>query len=723
MTRFPFLLSTLLLVLHSCQETTPAGEKITGQSDFEAPPSAKIENTEFQEHGNTRVDPYYWLKDKTNPEVIAYLEAENTYADQVMAGTRDLQEELFQEMKGRIKEEDSSVPQLRNGYYYYSRTEAGQQYPLYCRKKGSLDAPEEVLVDGNALAEGQPAFIFGGYEVSPDNNTLAFASNYTGSYVEFDIRFKNLSTGELLPDVIAASSNFVWANDNKTLFYGMNNAALRPWRIYRHTLGAATADPLVFEEQDELFSVYVYKSKTDDYLFLNTYSFTSSETRYLSADTPQDNFQVFYPREKDVDYRVAHHKDKFIVLYKDPQNKNRKLMEAPLRGFSDRNTWKDILAYDPEVLIQDVDVFADYLVLSTRSNGLEELRYLSLGKGTVEKVSFPEPVYTLSYSGSGDYTATAFRYNYASLNRPWTTYDYDMVSGSSEKLKEQEIPSGFNPEDYVVERLWADAPDGVKVPMAVLYKKGLQKDGDNPAYIYSYGSYGSSTDAWFRSDMISLVDRGFVYAIAQIRGGSELGEEWYEQGKLLNKKNTFTDFIACTEHLIKEKYTRPDLITANGGSAGGLLMGAVANMRPDLYQVIVAEVPFVDVINTMLDENLPLTTQEWEQWGNPNEKTYYDYMLSYSPYDNIEARNYPNMLITGGLNDSQVLFHEPAKYAARLRANKTDNNILLLRTNMESGHGGATGRFDRLRETAFEFGFILDRLGLKTVKKKETIKG
>ena len=382
MTRFPFLLATLLLILHSCQENPSSGQKITGQSDFEAPPSAKIENTEFQEHGNTRMDPYYWLKDKTNPEVIAYLEAENTYADQVMAGTRDLQEELFQEMKGRIKEEDSSVPQLRNGYYYYSRTETGQQYPLYCRKKGSLDAPEEVLVDGNALAEGQPAFIFGGYEVSPDNNILAFASNYTGSYVEFDIRFKNLSTGELLPDVIAASSNFVWANDNKTLFYGMNNAALRPWRIFRHTLGAATADPLVFEEQDELFSVYVYKSKTDDYLFLNTYSFTSSETHYLSANTPQDNFQVFYPREKDVDYRVAHHKDKFIVLYKDPQNKNRKLMEAPLRGFSDRNTWKDILAYDPEVLIQDVDVFADYLVLSTRSNGLEELRYLSPGKGT-----------------------------------------------------------------------------------------------------------------------------------------------------------------------------------------------------------------------------------------------------------------------------------------------------------------------------------------------------
>jgi oligopeptidase B len=723
MTRFALMLPALLLILVSCQETTSSGEKITGQSDFEAPPSAKIQPSTFEEHGSTRVDPYYWLKDKTNPEVIAYLNSENAYADQVMAETKDLQETLFQELKGRIKEDDSSVPQLRNGYYYYSRTETGQQYPVYCRKKGNLDAPEEILIDGNALADGQTAFIFGGYEVSPDNNILAFAYNYTGSYVEFDIRFKNLSTGELLPDNISASSNFEWANDNKTLFYGMNNAALRPWRIYRHTLGAAAEDPLVYEELDDLFSVYVYKSKTGDYLFLNTYSFTSSETRYLSANQPEGAFQVFRPREKDVDYTVAHHKDKFIILYKDPQHKNRKVMEAPLSGFSDKNTWKDVLPYDPEVLIQSVDVFADYLVLSARSGGLEELRYLSLSSGKTEKVSFPEPVYTLNYNGSGDYTATGFRYTYASLNRPPTTFDYDMIAGSSEKLKEQEIPSGFNPDDYVVERLWATAPDGVKVPMAVFYRKGLQKDGNNPAYIYSYGSYGSSTDAWFRSDIISLVDRGFVYAIAQIRGGSELGEEWYEQGKLLNKKNTFTDFIACTEHLVKEKFTSPELITANGGSAGGLLMGVVANMRPDLYRVIVADVPFVDVINTMLDENLPLTTQEWEQWGDPRVKEYYDYMLSYSPYDNIEAKNYPNMLITGGLNDSQVLFHEPAKYAARLRANKTDNNVLLLRTNMESGHGGATGRFDRLRETAFEFGFILDRLGMKAARKKENIKG
>ena len=723
MTRFALMLPALLLILVSCQETTPSGEKITGQSDFEAPPSAKIQPSTFEEHGSTRVDPYYWLKDKTNPEVITYLNSENAYADQVMAETKDLQETLFQELKGRIKEDDSSVPQLRNGYYYYSRTETGQQYPVYCRKKGSLDAPEEILIDGNALADGQTAFIFGGYEVSPDNNILAFAYNYTGSYVEFDIRFKNLSTGELLPDNISASSNFEWANDNKTLFYGMNNAALRPWRIFRHTLGAAAEDPLVYEELDDLFSVYVYKSKTGDYLFLNTYSFTSSETRYLSANQPEGAFQVFRPREKDVDYTVAHHKDKFIILYKDPQHKNRKVMEAPLSGFSDKKNWKDVLPYDPEVLIQSVDVFADYLVLSARSGGLEELRYLSLSSGKTEKVSFPEPVYTLNYNGSGDYTATGFRYTYASLNRPPTTFDYDMIAGSSEKLKEQEIPSGFNPDDYVVERLWATAPDGVKVPMAVFYRKGLQKDGNNPAYIYSYGSYGSSTDAWFRSDIISLVDRGFVYAIAQIRGGSELGEEWYEQGKLLNKKNTFTDFIACTEHLVQEKFTSPELITANGGSAGGLLMGVVANMRPDLYRVIVADVPFVDVINTMLDENLPLTTQEWEQWGDPRVKEYYDYMLSYSPYDNIEAKDYPNMLITGGLNDSQVLFHEPAKYAARLRANKTDNNVLLLRTNMESGHGGATGRFDRLRETAFEFGFILDRLGMKAARKKENIKG
>ncbi len=683
------------------------------QSDYPPPPVAPVKPDTFREHGYVRVDNYYWLKDKTNPEVIAYLNAENAYADTVMAHTKALQETLFAEMKGRIKEDDTSVPYFENGYFYYSRTETGKQYRIHCRKRGSLDAAEEIILDENKEAEGKPAFVLAGYRISPDNRTMAYASNYTGSYVEFTLRFRNLESGKDLPDVIENAAGGVWANDNKTVFYTRPNAALRPYRVYKHKLGSKAADALIYEEKDELFSVYIDRSKTGDYLFIASGSFTSSEYRLLPADQPDGQFEVFAPREKDFEYSVEHHKTKFLLRVKDNNHKNYKIMEAPLNGYADKKTWKDLIPHDPKVKIEGMEVFDKFLAIEVRSNGLQEIRIKNLQDGSMQSVKFPEPVYTVFSSNNRYYNATKLRYGYMSLNRPSSTYDYDMLNGTSELLKQQEIPSGFDPDAYEVKRLWATSPDGVKVPMAIVHKKGLKLDGNNPALLYSYGSYGSSTDPYFNSNVFSLVDRGFVYAIAQIRGGSEMGEQWYEDGKLMKKKNTFIDFIACAEELIKQKYTSSKRLAINGGSAGGLLMGAVVNMRPDLFQAVVAAVPFVDVINTMLDPNLPLTTQEYEQWGNPNEKEAYDYIRSYSPYDNIEKKDYPNILATAGLNDSQVLYHEPAKWVAKLRAMKTDNNITLLRTNMESGHGGATGRFDRLKEVAFNYAFIMDRLGVQ----------
>lgn len=712
------LLALLLLGLVACnsrkaEETATTDMAIRSQSDYPAPPMAAKKPQTFTEHGYQRVDDYYWLKDKTNPEVIAYLNAENAYCDSVLSHTRSLQDKLFAEMKGRIKEADTSVPYFDNGYFYYSRTETGKQYRIYCRKKGNQSAPEEILLDENKEAEGKDAFILSDFSVSPDNKTLAYLSNYTGSYADFTLRIRDLATGKDLPDVIENVASIAWATDNQTLFYVKPNESLRPYQLYRHKLGSKAKDALVYEEKDELFELYISLSKTNDYLLLGAGSFTSSEYRILPANQPNGTFQLFAAREKDFEYSVDHHKQKFIIRVKDANSKNYKVMEAPLQGFNNKKNWKDLVPHDPNVKIEGIEVFDGFLALDVRTNGLQELRVMNLADGKMQSVAFPEPVYTVYTTSNADYAATKLRYGYMSLNRPASVYDYDMLSGKSELLKQQEIPGGFNPDDYEVKRLWATSPDGVKVPMAIVYKKGLALNADNPTLLYSYGSYGASTDPYFNSRAFSLIDRGFVYAIAQIRGGSEMGESWYEDGKLMKKKNTFIDFIACAEELIKQRYTSPKRLAINGGSAGGLLMGAVVNMRPDLFQAVVAEVPFMDVINTMLDPTLPLTTQEYEQWGNPNEKEAYDYMMSYSPYDNIEAKDYPNILATGGLNDSQVLFHEPAKWVARLRANKTDNNIVLLKTNMESGHGGATGRFDSLKEEAFNYAFIMDRLGVK----------
>ncbi len=705
-------LFAIAIGLAACNPSTPKTVKITQQSDFPAPPVALIKPSEFTEFGNKRVDNYFWLKDKTNTEVIDYLKAENAYSDTIMNPTKALQDKLFAEMKGRIKEDDETVPQLDNGYYYYTRTETGKQYRLNCRKKGNVSAPEEIVFDVNKMAEGKQAFIFSNYEVSPDNKLAAYMSNETGSYADYTLRVRNLSDGTDLPIKIDKVQSFVWANDSKTLFYAVGNEALRSWRVYRHVIGNTKPDELVFEEPNEQFVVGLDKSKTDDFIFIVTASFTTSEYLYLPASEPNGKFKVFIPRVKDVTYNVYTHKDKFFIQYKDRDNLNCKVYEAPLTGFADRNKWKEVIAHNKDVKIEYLDVFDKYLTAQTRKNGLNEILVMNLADGKTKTINFPEPVYTAAITGTPEYNSTTLRYRYTSMNRPNTVYDYDFAKDESIKLKEQEIPGGFNADDYTVERVWATASDGVKVPMSVVYKKSLQKDGSNPALLYSYGSYGSSSDARFISSFYSLIDRGFVFAIAQIRGGSDMGEQWYEDGKLLKKKNTFTDFIACAEKLQEDKYTSASKLAIMGGSAGGLLMGAVVNMRPELFNTVVAQVPFVDVINTMLDVSLPLTTQEYEEWGNPNVEEYYRYMISYSPYDNVKAQKYPNILCTAGLNDSQVSYHEPAKFVAKLRALKTNNNILILHTNMQSGHGGATGRFDALKETAFSVAFILNRVGI-----------
>ncbi len=704
-----FLAVLLMLLVTACN---PQKEnKILKQSDFTTPPVAEVKPDTFVEFSQQRIDNYYWMKDKTDPKVIDYLNAENAYTQTVMASTKDLQETIYDEILGRMKEDDESYPSFRNGYYYYSRTEAGKQYPTHCRKKDTMDAPEEIIFDLNEMGEGKPAFIFRGYSVSPDNSKAAYFFNETGSFAEFKMHIRDLASGEDVGFSVDGATSVAWANDSKTLFFGVVDKTLRSYQIRRQMLDA-NESTVVYQEDDAKFTTYVSGSKRRDYIFIGSASSTTSEERYILADKPMSEFKLFIPREKDVEYTVYPHENNFFVQYKDKQNLNSKIYKAPLTGYEDKTTWTEFVAHNADVRIERIDILKDYVALELRKNGLTEIELKPVEGGKPKSISFPEPVYNASLQGNPEYDVSTIRYSYSSLNRPTTLYEYDVEEEATTKLKEQEVPSGFNPDDYTVERLWATAPDGVKVPMAIVYKKDLKKDGSNPALIYSYGSYGMSSDVYFSTAYYSLIDRGFVFAIAQVRGGSDLGEQWYEDGKLLKKKNTFTDFIACSEKLIEDKYTSANKLAAMGGSAGGLLMGAVANMRPELYQTIVAQVPFVDVITTMFDESLPLTTGEYEEWGNPNEEEYYNYIKSYSPYDNVTSLNYPNILITGGINDSQVLFHEPAKWTAKLRSLKTDDNILLLHMNMESGHGGATGRYSRIKDVAFEFAFILNRVGI-----------
>lgn len=686
---------------------------VPGQSQFQAPPVAFKKTERFSKFNTIRNDDYSWLKDRSNSLVLSYLNAENQYADIVTNHTKSLQQLIFNELKSRIKEEDQTAPVFYNGYYYYSRTTKENQYKYYCRKKESLSAPEEIIFDVNELAKGKSTFLFADYEVSPDNRFATYLSNETGSYAEFTLKVRDLITGiDIKGFEISKVQDAVWANDNRTIFCTISNDSLRPWRVVRYDVFGTVSGVEVFKENDELFIVNLQKSKTDDFIFISSSSFTTTEYLLLNANTPYDNFKTFLPRVKDVDYGVYHHREKFFIQYKDKKNLNGKVYEAPLSGYEDITNWKEVLHHDKDTLVDFLDIYDDFYAIQVRKNGLIEIIVRGLSEIYEKHISFPEPVYSVGIIPLPDYNSNELRYSYVSLNRPCTIYEYEPIEGISEVIKNTEIPGGFNPDDYTVKRIYATAFDGTKVPMSILYKNGLHINGNNPALLYAYGAYGETSDARFFSHFYSLVDRGFVLAIAQVRGGSELGEQWYEDGKLLNKKNTFNDFIACSEQLISDGYTSAGKLSIMGGSAGGLLVTAVANMRPDLFHTVVAVVPFVDVINTMLDPTLPLTVQEYEEWGNPNIKEYYDYMLSYSPYDNIGSYNYPNMLVTAGLNDSQVGYHEPAKYVAKLREFKTDDNLLLLRTNMESGHGGATGRFDQLKETAFELAFILERLNI-----------
>ncbi len=672
------------------------------------PPMAKVIPTKLENHGYARTDNYFWLKERDNPDVLAYLESENEYTEAVMAHTKELQEQLFEEIKGRIKETDTSVPYRLDDYWYYTRWEESEEYPIYARKKGSLDAAEEVMLDVNEMAEGHGFFSVGGRAVSFNQDILAFTVDTVGRRIN-TIRFKNLVTGETLEDLIpSVTTNIAWANDNRTLFYAMQDPeTLRRYRIYRHVLGTdASEDALVYEETDEEFSSFVFRTKSKAYIMIGSFQTLSSEYRYMDANDPAGEFRILLPRERDHEYSVDHYEDHFYIRTNDGA-KNFRLMRTPVSD-TRKSAWEELIPHRDEVLLGGFEIFADQLVVSERKDGLTLLRVMPWDGSGEHYLDFGEPAYRASIGINPDFNTRVLRYNYTSLTTPNSVYDYDMETREQMLMKRDEVLGGFDPGDYVTERLSATASDGVKVPISLVYRKGMRRDGSNPLLLYGYGSYGASMDAAFSSPRLSLLDRGFVFAIAHVRGGQELGRWWYEDGKLLKKKNTFTDFIACAEHLANEGYANRNRLYAMGGSAGGLLMGAVVNMRPDLFHGIVTHVPWVDVVTTMLDESIPLTTSEYDEWGDPNEKQYFDYMLSYSPYDNVTARDYPHMLVTTGLHDSQVQYWEPAKWVAKLRAMKTDENRLILKTNMEAGHGGASGRFRRYKEIAFDYAFLLD---------------
>lgn len=673
-------------------------------------PVANANPMELTHHGVTRVDPYYWLNERENPEVIAYLEAENAYTKAMMAHTDALQEKLFKEIVGRIKQTDMSVPYLENGYYYYTRFEEGWEYPLYCRKKGSLDAEEQVMLDVNRLAEGYSYYQVGGLRVSDDNRWLAYAVDTVSRRI-YTIHFKNLETGEILEEKIEnTAGNIAWAGDNKTLFYATKDHTLRMDKIWKHVLGAPGAEQLVYHEADATFSTYVYRSKSRAYLFIRSSSTLSDECRYLDAFSPDHSFIVFQERQKNHEYSVDHDGDRFLVRTNlDAQNF--RLMQAPLDK-TGQQFWTELIPHRQDVLLEDMEVFRGFIALQERKNGLNTLRIIGRD-GQDYYLDFQEQAYAVYLGENPEYETDVLRYAYTSLTTPNSVYDYSAKTRETTLMKRQEVLGGYNPDDYFTERLMAPAGDGTLVPISLVYRKGTRIDGSHPLLLYGYGSYGNSLDPYFSSVRLSLLDRGFIYAIAHVRGGEEMGRQWYEDGKLLNKKNTFTDFIACGEYLVKQGYTESGKLYAMGGSAGGLLVGAVINLRPDLFKGVIAAVPFVDVVTTMLDESIPLTTSEYDEWGNPNDPVYFDYMLSYSPYDQVMAVDYPALLVTTGLHDSQVQYWEPAKWVAKLRATKTGSSPLYLWTNMDYGHGGASGRFERYRETALEYAFLLDLEGVK----------
>ena len=665
-------------------------------------------------HNDIRTDDYYWMKDRENPEVIEYLNAENDFYQKSTAHTQKFQKDLFDEMKARIKEDDSSVPYLYNGYYYITRFEKNKGYPIYTRKKGSLDAAEEILFDCNEMAEGESYFNLKGISISDDNKWAAFAVD-TVSRREYVIQIKNLETGEILPEKIEKTTGrSTWAADNQTLFYSRQDPeTLRAEKIYKHTKNQNPAsDQVVFHEKDETFTTYVYRSKSRKYIIIGSNSTLTTEYQILKADQPNGDFTIFQPRERGHEYSIAHYDDSFYIVTNTDASTNFKLMQTN-EELTQKKYWKEVIAHRNDVLIEGVDIFKNYLVISERSNGLTQLNIRPWD--APEKayyLPFPNETYTAYTTTNVDFDTDQLRFAFQSMATPASVMEINMKTQEQTVLKEQEVLGDFNKDDYEEVRLWATAQDGTEIPISVVYKKGIEKNGKNPLLLYAYGSYGATMDPYFSTTRLSLLDRGFIYAIAHVRGGEELGREWYENGKLLKKKNTFTDFIDCSQFLIDQKYTSAKHLYAEGGSAGGLLMGAIINMAPELYNGVIAQVPFVDVVTTMLDDSIPLTTGEYDEWGNPNDKIYYDYMKSYSPYDNVVAQDYPNLYISTGFHDSQVQYWEPAKWIAKIRALRTNNNQLYLDTNMDAGHGGASGRFESLKELAKEFSFLLDLEGI-----------
>ena len=693
-----------LLFMTTIISTPPAFPQ--ADSSAPQPPVARKVPREYVLHGDKLVDNYAWLKDKPNPEVAAYLEAENTYTDAIMKPTEALQASLYKELLSHIKETDISVPYRYGGYFYYSRTEQGKQYPILCRKQGSVEAPEQVILDVNELAKGEKFMGIGAFSVSDDGNLLAYSTDNTG-FRQYRLHVKDLRTAQVLPDTAEKTGSVAWAADNATLFYSVEDSAKRQYRVYRHQLGAGKPDEMVYEEKDERFNLGVERTRSHKFLLMEIGSLTTSEWRYLSADQPNGEWKIIAPRVQDREYDVDHHGDQFFIRTND-QGRNFRLVSAPVSDPRPEN-WKEVIPHRANVMLSGMDMFADFYVLSEREDGLPHLRVTDFRSGKSHRIEFPEPTYSVFPAANREYDTHVFRYSYQSMVTPNSTYDYDMEKHESKLLKRVEVP-GYDSTQYKSERLWATAPDGTRVPISIVYRKDFQRDGAHPMYLTGYGSYGISLPVTFSSNVLALLDRGFSYAVAHIRGGGDMGKPWHDQGRMMNKKNTFNDFIACADYLVAQKYTSKDRLAIQGASAGGLLMGAVTNMRPDLFKIVIAQVPFVDVINTMMDASLPLTVGEYEEWGNPNKKDEYEYMKTYSPYDNLAAKAYPILLVKTSFNDSQVMYHEPAKYVAKLRTLKTDKNLLLLKTNMAAGHGGSSGRYDALHETAFNFAFILSQL-------------
>ncbi len=710
------------MLLMACKKEKTTVERI--HQSIEAPIAKKVAK-ELKAHGDTRIDNYFWMRlsdkqknaeapDAQTQDVLDYLNAENEYQKAAMKHTEQLQEKLYDEIVGRIKKDDSSVPYNDNGYSYYTRYEKGMDYALYCRKKLEDNAEEEIMLNGPKMAEGLSYFRIGNRSVSPNNELLSFGID-TVSRRRYTIYFKDLKTGELLSDKLEnTNGSAAWANDNKTVFYtSKDSVTLRANKIYKHVLGTdQSQDELVFNEEDDTFSTFVYRSRSDKFIIIGSYQTLSTEYRFLSADTPNGEWKIIQPRERDLEYGIAHFGDHFYIRT-NMDATNFKLVKTPISATTKEN-WEDVIPHREDILLEDFTVFKNHLVLGERKEGLSTIRVMKWNGDNDHYIQFDDPAYLAYTATNPDFDTNVLRYSYTSLTTPSSTIDYNMETKEQTVLKEQEVlDPNFSKDNYISERLYATAKDGVKIPISLVYKKGTKKSADTPLLLYSYGSYGNSTEPYFSSTRLSLLDRGFIYAIAHIRGGQEMGRYWYEDGKLLKKKNTFTDFIDCGEYLVNNGFTSPEHTYAMGGSAGGLLMGAVLNMKPELWNGVVAAVPFVDVVSTMMDETIPLTTFEFDEWGNPKNKEYYDYMKSYSPYDNVEAKEYPNILITTGYWDSQVQYWEPAKWIAKLRDLKTDDNLLIMDCDMETGHGGASGRFARYKRTALSYAFMLDLEGIK----------